>query len=298
MGIALVFPGQASQFVGMGRNFSNDSELSKLMAQADDVLELPLSSVMMEGPEEELRETNFTQPAVFVHSIMAYLKKKKEFADEIQAVAGHSLGEISALVAVGALSFEDGLRLVKVRAEAMQEACDAVSGTMAAILGMEDEKVEEICDGISDIVVPANYNCPGQLVISGTKAGIQKAIESCNEAGAKRAIEINVGGAFHSPLMKPALERFEKFIHTLTFNAPVVPIYQNVDATPQIDPVVIRDNLIKQIISPVRWTQSIQRMCEDGIGEFVEVGGKGKILMGMIRKINRDVSITIWGENA
>lgn len=291
---AYLFPGQAAQFVGMGTQLAASREEAKaLLDKADEVLGYSLSQIMSEGPQELLTETRYTQPAVFVHSLMVYEKSDK--SAPITAMAGHSLGELTACVAAGALSFEDGLRLVHARATAMQVACDANPGTMAAILGMEDDQVAEICKDI-DGVVPANFNCPGQLVISGTKEGITKAVEIFKEKGARRALEIQVGGAFHSPLMQPALESFEAAIADISFEDARVPIYQNVDTMPHQKAAEIKANLIKQVTNPVRWTSSILRMINDGINQFVEVGGKGKILAGMMRKISREVEMDIWGE--
>ena len=292
---AYLFPGQAAQFIGMGNNLIQSSaEAKDILQLADEVLGLNLSEVMSQGPEETLKETKYTQPAVFVHSYMVFNHRFNQGL-EMSAVAGHSLGELTALVAAGSLSFEDGLKLVKVRAEAMQEACDTNPGTMAAILGMEDHVVEEICANIDHIVVAANYNCPGQLVISGSKKGIDEAILKCQEAGARRALEIAVGGAFHSPLMEPAIERFAAAVEGTRFSKPRVPVYQNVDAQAHMNVDNIKSNLIHQVISPVRWTQSIQNMIHDGHSSFTEVGGKGRVLMGMLRKISREISVEIWG---
>lgn len=292
---ALLFPGQAAQFVGMGSHITAlDATARSLMEEVDAILGYELSEIMYEGPEERLKETIYTQPAVYVHSYLVYHTHKSDMATA--AVAGHSLGEITACVAAGVCSFEDGLRLVQIRAEAMQYACEQNPGTMAAILGMEDREVELLCDQVDGMVVPANYNCPGQLVISGSKAAILEAITLAKERGAKRALEISVGGAFHSPLMEPAVARFRDVIEDMTFSDATIPVYQNVDAQPVHKAQMIKDNLIAQITSPVRWTKSIQHMIADGIETFIEVGGKGKILMGMVRKISKEAVIEQWQE--
>jgi len=286
---AYVFPGQASQFEGMGKDLYESSELAKdLFEQANDILGFRITDVMFEGTAEELKETKVTQPAVFLHSIV----KAKLAGDDFQpdAVAGHSLGEFSALVAANAMTFEDGLRLVSQRAQAMQKACEMEPSTMAAILGLEDDVIEKITAEIDDIVVPANYNCPGQLVISGSVPGIDKAVEKLNEAGAKRAIVLQVGGAFHSPLMQPAQDELQAAIESTTINAPVCPIYQNVTAKAERDPATIKQNLITQLTAPVRWTQTIQNMLKDGVTEFIEVGGTGKTLQSFVKKVDRSVA--------
>jgi malonyl CoA-acyl carrier protein transacylase len=294
MSTALLFPGQAAQFVGMGARMSaTDKAAKELLDRADGILGYEISKIMAEGPEEDLKQTVYTQPAVYIHSMLVFNARGSDIT--YSAVAGHSLGEISACVAAGVMTFEDGLRLVQCRAEAMQEACDSQPGTMAAILGMEDEAVEDICEGIEG-VIPANYNCPGQIVISGTKEGIEQAIITCQEAGARRALEINVGGAFHSRLMEPAVAAFEKMIHGIDMKDASIPVYQNVDAKPHKDAATIRQNLINQVTSPVRWTRSMQNMISDQFDSFKEVGGKGKILMGMMRKISRDVTVEPWVE--
>lgn len=281
---AYVFPGQGAQFPGMGKDLYDGSEAARaLFARADAVMGFPLSEVMFQGTEDELRATRVTQPAIFVQSVIAALIQGEAFRPD--AVAGHSLGEFSALTAAGALTFEDGLALVRERALAMQDACDQTPGTMAAILGMEDEDVEALCARAAGVVVAANYNSPGQLVISGELAAVEDAIRLATEAGAKRAVLLPVGGAFHSPLMEPARERLASAIAATTFLAPCCPVYQNVTASPHQDPDTIRENLIAQLTAPVRWTQSVRRMVADGVAEFVEVGGKGNILRGLIRKI-------------
>ena len=285
---AYVFPGQSAQFEGMGKDLYESSELAKeLFEKANEILGYRISDVMFEGTAEDLMQTKITQPAVFLHSII----KAKMAGDDFQpeAVAGHSLGEFSALVASGAMSFEDGLNLVKQRALAMQKACEATPSTMAAIVGLDDEIIEKICDEIDDIVVPANYNSPGQLVISGSISGINKAVEKLKEAGAKRAIVLQVGGAFHSPLMEPALKELGEAIENTEIKIPVCPIYQNVNALPEKDPEMIKYNLIAQLTSPVRWTQTVQNMVKDGFDKYVEVGGNGKVLRGLIRRIDRSV---------
>jgi [acyl-carrier-protein] S-malonyltransferase len=285
---AYVFPGQSAQFEGMGKDHYESSELAKeLFEQANEILGYRISDVMFEGTAEDLMQTKITQPAVFLHSII----KAKMAGDDFKpdAVAGHSLGEFSALVASGAMSFKDGLNLVKKRALAMQKACEATPSTMAAIVGLDDEVIEKICDEIDDIVVPANYNSPGQLVISGSISGIDKAVEKLKEAGAKRAIVLQVGGAFHSPLMEPALKELGEAIENTEIKIPVCPIYQNVNALPEKDPEMIKYNLIAQLTSPVRWTQTVQNMAKDGVNKCVEVGGNGKVLRGLIRRIDRSI---------
>ena len=283
---AYIFPGQASQFEGMGKDLYESSAIAKdLFEQANELLGYRISDVMFEGTAEDLKQTKITQPAVFLHSIVKAKMAGDEFKPE--AVAGHSLGEFSALVVSGAMTFEDGLRLVQQRALAMQKACEAVEGTMAAILGMEDAQVEEVCGDIEDVVEAANYNCPGQLVISGSVWGINQAVEKLKEMGARRAIVLPVGGAFHSPLMKPAEDELRTAIENTTFNAPTCPIYQNVDAKATTDPELIKKNLIQQLTSPVKWTQIMQNMIADGVSEFIEVGGTGKVLQGFVKKVDR-----------
>lgn len=285
---AYVFPGQGSQFPGMGKSIVEQSETAKkLVEQANLQLGFDLAAIMFSGTEEELRRTDVTQPAIFLHSMLAYSTLQHP---QPSMVAGHSLGEFSALVAAGVLSFLDGLRLVAARANAMQKACELEPGTMAAVLGLEDQKVEGICASISDTVVPANYNCPGQLVISGSVTGIEKACIALKEAGAKRALVLPVGGAFHSPLMKAAEEELQVAIQTITFNAPSCPVYQNVVAMPVTDPAIIKQNLINQLTGPVKWTQSVQAMIADGATEFTELG-PGKVLQGLIQKIQKETLV-------
>ena len=285
---AAVFPGQGAQFVGMANSLlEHSTQARELLAEADEILGFALSEIMTTGTEEELTQTRVTQPAVFVHSVI----RAKLEGDQFQplAVAGHSLGEFSALTAVGALSFKDGLRLVSRRAEAMQLAGEANPGTMAAIVGLEDAKVEEICSATAGVVVAANYNCPGQLVISGEIAAVEAAMEACSAAGASRAIRLTVGGAFHSPLMEPARAELQAAIEETNILVPSAKIYQNVDAKPHTDVDTIRKNLVAQLTGPVRWTASVQAMATDGITEITEVGGKGSILRGLIRKIDRNL---------
>lgn len=293
--VAFLFPGQASQFVGMGKlMYDRSAKYKSIIESANEIMGFDLGAIMFAGPEDLLKETINTQPAVFLHSYLVYLDQQGDTSPV--AVAGHSLGELTALVVAGALSFEDGLRLVKARAEAMQKACDQSQGTMAAILGLDDDKVEEACRQSQGVVIAANYNCPGQLVISGDQLGIRNAMKKCSDAGAKRVLEISVGGAFHSPLMEPAVEPFTQVVRGITFHDASIPIYQNVDAFPHQNAAILKDNLIKQITSPVRWTQTIQNMINDDLLDFVEVGGKGRILMGMVRKISREVQTTVWAE--
>jgi [acyl-carrier-protein] S-malonyltransferase len=283
---AYVFPGQGAQFTGMGQDLYDEHPLAKEMfEQANDLLGFRLSDVMFTGTEEELKETKITQPAIFLHSVIKVALAGDDFAPE--GVAGHSLGEFSALVAAGAMDFADGLRLVHARALAMQEACELQESTMAAVIGLEDAVVENICAGISDVVVPANYNTPGQLVISGSIAGVEAASEQLTAAGAKKVVPLVVGGAFHSPLMQPAQDKLAAAIEATNFKAPRCPIYQNVDAQAHTDPAVIQENLVKQLTAPVRWTQTVQQMAQDGYVEFVEAGGKGSVLRGLIRRIDR-----------
>ena len=293
MSHAIVFPGQGSQFMGMGKILYDENENAKsLFEQANDILGFRISDVMFTGSSEELTQTNVTQPAVFLHSIISYKTLQVEKPD---MVAGHSLGEFSALVANDCLSFEEALVLVSIRAKAMQKACMLNPSTMAAILGMEDEKVVDICKSITnEIVVAANFNCPGQVVISGSIQGIDEACILLKEAGAKRAIVLSVGGAFHSPLMQPAKEELSEAINRTIFRTPFCPVYQNVTAKAVSDPDEIKANLVAQLTAPVRWTQTIQQMIADGSSSFTECG-PGKVLQGLIGKINRDVSVSSIG---
>jgi [acyl-carrier-protein] S-malonyltransferase len=281
---AYVFPGQGSQFAGMGKELFESSEIARSMfKEADSILGFSLSQVMFEGTDEDLKQTKITQPAVFLHSVIS-AALLPDFKPDM--VAGHSLGELSALVAIKALSFNDGLKLVYARAMAMQEACELTPSTMAAVIGYaSDEQVENICREITDeIVVPANYNAPGQLVISGSVKGIEIAMEKLKAAGVKRAIKLPVGGAFHSPLMEPARKKIAEAIHHTKFNVPICPIYQNVTAVAETDPARIQQNQIAQLTAPVKWTQSIEQMIADGATEFIEVG-PGSVLQGLIKKI-------------
>ena len=285
---AYIFPGQGSQFVGMGNDLFNSSEKAKnLFETANDILGFRITDIMFKGTEEDLKQTKVTQPAIFLHSVIL-AKISKNFNPDM--VAGHSLGEFSALVAINALSFEDGLKLVSQRAEAMQKACELNPSGMAAILGLEDVIVEDICRQIEEIVVPANYNCPGQLVISGSKKGIEIACEKLKEAGAKRALPLPVGGAFHSPLMEPARQKLEEAIKATKLTSPVCSIYQNVDALPVEDIDQIKINLIAQLTAPVRWTQTIINMANNGGSLFLECG-PGKVLQGLVKKIFKEAEV-------
>lgn len=284
---AYVFPGQGAQFVGMGKDlYENVPQAKELFEKANEILGFRITDLMFNGTDEDLKQTNVTQPAIFLHSAILAKSLGDDFKPEM--VAGHSLGEFSALVTAGAISFEDGLRLVAARANAMQKACLLNPSTMAAVLGLEDAKVEEICASIDGVVVPANYNCPGQLVISGSNEAIDAACEALKAAGAKRALKLPVGGAFHSPLMEPARIELEAAIEATAFNQPICAVYQNVDAKPYTDPEQIKKNLVAQLTAPVRWTQTVQNMVADGVSSFVEIG-PGKVLQGLVNKIAKEV---------
>ncbi len=284
---AYVFPGQGAQFVGMGKDLYDQSASAKeLFEQANEILGFRITDVMFNGTDEDLKQTKVTQPAIFLHSTILANELGDEFRPDM--VAGHSLGEFSALVANKTLTFEDGLRLVAKRALAMQKACEQTPSTMAAILGLDDETVEKICSETDGIVVPANYNCPGQLVISGEVDAVNAACEKLKEAGAKRALILQVGGAFHSPLMEPAREELEEAINNTTFSQPICPVYQNVTASAVSSPEEIKKNLIAQLTAPVRWTQTMQQMLADGASEIIEVG-PGKVLQGLFKKVNRQI---------
>lgn len=285
---AFVFPGQGSQFPGMAKDhYTNSAFANKIVEQANEILGFRISDIMFEGTEEQLKQTNVTQPAIFLHSIIAFRSIDGAKPD---MVAGHSLGEFTALVANGVLSFEEGLNLVAARARAMQRACDQEPGTMAAVLGLADEKVEEVCASIDDVVVAANYNCPGQLVISGSQSGVEKACAAMKEAGAKRALLLPVGGAFHSPLMKVAEDELIGAIEKASFYTPTCPVYQNIVAKAVMEPSEIKQNLIRQLTGPVKWTQSVQAMIADGATRFTEVG-PGKVLQGLVQKINKEMQV-------
>ena len=286
---AYVFPGQGAQFVGMGKDLYDNSPLAKeLFEKANEILGFRITDLMFEGTDEDLKQTKVTQPAIFLHSVILAKTLGDDFKPEM--VAGHSLGELSALVANGTLSFEDGLKLVSQRAMAMQEACEIKESTMAAIIGVEDLLVEKVCNEIDDVVVPANYNCPGQIVISGTIAGIDNACAKLKELGAKRALKLPVGGAFHSPLMEPAREKLAAAIEATEFSDPVCPVYQNVTAAAVTDPAAIKRNLISQLTAPVKWTQTVKSMIADGVTSFTELG-PGKVLQGLIKKVDRKMPV-------
>ena len=292
---AFVFPGQGSQFVGMGKNlYERNATAKEMFEKANEILGFRISDIMFTGTDEQLKQTNVTQPAIFIHSVVAYLTMPAENAVVPDMVAGHSLGEFSALVANKTLSFEDALRLVSVRAKAMQAACDIQASTMAAVLALADEKVEEVCAQVQketgEVVVPANYNCPGQLVISGSIKGIEIACEQMKAAGAKRALVLPVGGAFHSPLMNPAKIELAAAIEATTFNTPICPVYQNVVATAVTNPDQIKQNLIAQLTGAVKWTQTVQAMVADGATHFTEVG-PGKVLQGLVQKVHKEAVV-------
>lgn len=284
---AYVFPGQGAQYPGMGKDLYENSDIAReLFDKANKILGFDITQIMFEGTADELKQTNVTQPAIFLHSVI--LSKVLGDKFQPQMTAGHSLGEFSALVAAGALSFDDGLKLVAQRAAAMQKACEAEASTMAAIVGLDDEVVEQVCNDVDGIVVAANYNCPGQLVISGAVEAVNKACETLTEKGAKRALVLPVGGAFHSPLMEPAREELAAAIESTNIQKPVCPVYQNVDAKPHTDPSEIKENLIAQLTGPVRWTQTVKNMIADGATSFTELG-PGKVLQGLVMKVNKDV---------
>ncbi len=286
---AYIFPGQGAQFPGMGKELFEQSEKAKVLFEsANHILGFNITKIMFEGTAEDLKETRVTQPAIFLHSVITALIQE-DFKPDM--VAGHSLGEFSALVANRALTFEDGLKLVAARAEAMQKACNFNPSTMAAVIGLDDEVVEEVCEELGEVVVPANYNCPGQLVISGSHTGIEIAMEKLKDRGARRVLPLQVGGAFHSPLMEPAREQLEEAIESTSFHQPVCPIYQNATAKPATLIDEIKKNLIDQLTSPVKWSQSVRQMIEDGATEFIECG-PGKVLQGLVKKIDRNMTVS------
>ena len=285
---AFVFPGQGAQFVGMGKDlYEGSAEAKEMFEKANDILGFRITDLMFDGTEDDLKQTKVTQPAVFLHSVILAKTLGEEFKPAM--VAGHSLGEFSALTAAGALKFEDALKLVSARARAMQKACEIKPSTMAAVLALPDEKVEEICNGIDGVVVAANYNCPGQVVISGEVEAVNAACEAAKAAGAKRALVLKVGGGFHSPMMEPARQELAEAIAATEFSTPVCPVYQNVDARPHTDPEEIKQNLIAQLTAPVRWTQSVQNMIADGADHFIELG-PGAVLQGLVKKINKEMT--------
>ncbi|MBD5285273.1 MAG: ACP S-malonyltransferase [Bacteroides sp.] len=287
---AFVFPGQGAQFVGMGKDmYDNNPVAREMFEKANEILGFRITDLMFNGTDEDLRQTKVTQPAIFLHSVI--LAKTLENEIKPDMAAGHSLGEFSALVAAGALSFEDGLRLVSARAQAMQKACELKPSTMAAIIALSDEKVDEICSSVDGVVVCANYNCPGQLVISGEIEAVNEACEKAKSAGAKRALPLKVGGAFHSPCMEPARAELAAAIEATPFHAPICPVYQNVDAKPHTDPAEIKANLVAQLTAPVRWTKTVENMIADGATEFIEIG-PGKVLQGLIVKINKEAVVS------
>lgn len=287
---AFVFPGQGAQFVGMGKDlYDNDATAKEMFEKANEILGFRITDIMFNGTDEELKQTRVTQPAIFLHSVILAKTMGSDFNPDM--VAGHSLGEFSALVAAGALTFEDGLRLVAARAQAMQKACELKPSTMAAVLALPDETVESVCESIDGVVVCANYNCPGQIVISGEVEAIDAACEKLLAAGAKRALKLKVGGAFHSPCMEPARAELAEAIEHTTVSTPVCPVYQNVDALPHTDPAEIKANLVAQLTAPVRWTQTVKNMIADGATEFVELG-PGKVLQGLVSKIDRAMTVS------
>lgn len=287
---AFVFPGQGAQFVGMGKDlYDNNATAHEMFEKVNEILGFRITDIMFEGTDEDLKQTKVTQPAIFLHSVILAKTMGGDFNPDM--VAGHSLGEFSALTAAGALSFEDGLKLVAARAMAMQKACEIKPSTMAAVLALPDEKVEEICESVPGIVVCANYNCPGQIVISGETEAIDAACEKLLEAGAKRALKLKVGGAFHSPCMEPARAELAEAIARTEIHTPICPVYQNVDAQPHTDPEEIKANLVAQLTAPVRWTQTVKNMIADGATEFVEVG-PGKVLQGLVAKIDRNATVS------